>query len=140
MKLILVMVMIYGSNINAMSKSDRVNKVIELMKVEKTTRLSIDAVVHQMVLNTKGANPDKIRTTMKEILNINDMIKFQKSFYSKNFTESELDDVITFQQSKGGIKMQEVAPKLSTGIMTFMRTQLSKNADKLKKLTPTKKK
>lgn len=140
MKVVLIVLAAISLNTFAMSKADRVNKVIELTKVEETTRRSIDAIVKQMVQNNKNVNPDKLRGVMKDVLNIDEMIKFQKDFYANNFTESELDDVITFQQSKGGIKMQDKAPQLSIGVMNYMKKQLSKNAEKIRSLRAVKKK
>ena len=111
----------------AITKEERLNKLVILMNVEKQVRENIDAITATFKSQARIKDDAAFARLMDKVLPAESLIGFIKSFYGKNMSDDELDDLIAFYQTKGGQRLLDVTPQMSSSLLVFTQKLVQEN-------------
>jgi hypothetical protein len=110
----------------------KAEKIFETVNFEKTMDQQLNQLVQVFQNNPIFANHGtELRAIFSDAMDYKALKKETISFYANNFTEKELDELIKFNQSPLGQKMQIKLPQLSSTLMKQVQAKVAKNEDKI---------
>jgi hypothetical protein len=110
----------------------KAEKIFETVNFEKTFDHQLNQLVKSFQSNPLFADHEKeLRHLFQGMMDYKALKNQTIQFYAQNFTESELDELIKFNQSPLGQKMQTKLPELSEMIMKQVQHKIADNHDKI---------
>lgn len=108
----------------------KAEKIFETVNFEKTLDQQLNQLVRSLQSNPLFADHgNELRSMFQDMVNYKELKNQTIQFYAQNFTESELDELIKFNQSPLGQKMQVKLPELSENIMKQIQLKIANNQD-----------
>ncbi len=131
---VLALLLTQSLNCQAYTKGQyqKAERIFETVNFEKTIDHQVNQLVSAFQNNPIFANHgSELRTMFLGAIDYKALKKETIKFYADNFTEKELDELIKFNQSPLGQKMQAKLPELSQTIMKQVQLKMAKNQDKI---------
>jgi len=116
----------------AASKLQKVERIMRLMDTEHELQEQLIKISENLKPYSKIQDENQFKEIMNQILNVDDLLTYQKKQYMTQFNESELDDIIAFYQSQGGKRLKRINPQILSDSMQFAHQMIQKKMHLLK--------
>jgi len=116
----------------AASKLQKVERIMQLMDTELELQDQMEKIVENLKPYSKIQDEDRFKEIMDQILNVDNLIVYQKKQYMTQFSEPELDDIIAFYQSQGGKRLKRINSQIFSDSMQYAHQMIQKKIHLLK--------
>jgi len=116
----------------AASKLQKVEHIMRLMDTEHELQEQLVKIAENLKPYSKIQDEDRFKEIMNQILNVDDLLDYQKKQYMTQFNESELNDIIAFYQSQGGKRLKRINPQIFSDSMQYAHQMIQKKLHLLK--------
>lgn len=131
---IFILLFLFSVNISAQNKTDDLNKLLKLMRLETMIDAQLKEMIpifkHQAREQIQGNDAEQkidqyLSYMMDEMKNITERLVQEDvaNVYDKHFTDEEIKDLIAFYESPTGQKSLDKTPEITADMMTLMMTK-----------------
>ena len=119
-------------------KTQGMDKLLKIIQFEESVQASIDFAVETILENypDQKQNESEIKKILGECINIDNMRKDIIEIYTNLFTKEEIEEMISFYETKVGKKILEKNPEITSFMMERTQGSLTKGLEKLDELFP----
>ena len=121
------------ANESANASRDNAINLLRSMGMEKSFNDSIEAVIQQISNGDKRAYTD-ISSFMHKIMNYKELEPQFADIYARNYTKSELQDILDFYNSTTGKKSLQLMPKVMAESMAITQNLMKSHQAELEQL------